>query len=438
VFDVEHFNPVSDHGPEADRRSGPLDPKERLSEVERRAHHDEVLRQTVKIVWEGLPFYREKLERAGLRPQDVHGLEDIPRVPITRKDEPGVSTLGLGTFPLHEARRIFVSPGPMFYASQRRSDPPARRGETPLALALHAMGFREDDIVLNTFSYHLTPGGHGLEEQLTAAGCAVIPAGPQSTEVQVQVLANLPVAGYVGTPTFLKLLCDRADALGIDTRRDWRLRVAFVTAERLSEPLREQLEGRTGATVRQIYGSADRLLPAYECWAARGMHLHPDQILEVLDPETLAPSPVGEPGLVVATVADPKRPLLRFANLDLVALRGDPCPCGRTGPRIDRFVGRVGEATKVRGMFVYPEQLAEIMARHPEIGRWQAIVARGSSGTDDFSLRIELEGPEPDGLRDLVTGEIRSLIRLRSEVEVVPSGTIPEGAPRLDDRRAGP
>jgi phenylacetate-CoA ligase len=420
---------------DATRRSGVLDPKETFSDENRAAHHVEVLRETVGIAWQGVPFYREKLEGASVRPEDVRDLSDIARIPITYKSEPGAGSVGLGAFPLHEAKRIFVSPGPTFYASQRRTDPPPGRGTFPLARALHAMGFRENDIVLNTFSYHLTPGGHGLEEQLMAAGCAVIPAGPHNTDLQAQVLAKLPVAGYVGTPTFLKLLCDKAAELGLDTRNDWKLEVAFVTAERLPEDLRSELEERTGAMVRQIYGSADRLLPAYECWAAEGMHLDPDQITEVLDPERLEPVASGVPGQVVATVADRNRPLLRFCNLDLVTLRDDPCPCGRAGPRVDRVVGRVDESTKVRGMFVYPDQIAEVIARHPEVTRWQAVVSKTASGTDDFTIKVELTDGESDPLRERIAEGIRGLVRLRAEVEVVPPGTIPDDARRLEDLR---
>jgi phenylacetate-CoA ligase len=296
------------------------------------------------------------------------------------------------------------------------------------------MGFRENDIVLNTFSYHLTPGGHGIDDQLAAAGCAVIPAGPQSTDIQAQVLAKLAVTGFAGTPTFLRLLCDKAGELGIDTRSDWSLQVAFVTAEKLPEELRAELEDRTGARVRQIYGSADGLLPAYECWAAQGMHLHPDQILEVLDPETNEPAVIGAPGQVVATVANPNRPLLRFANLDLVELRDDPCPCGRTGPRIARFVGRVDESTKVRGMFVYPEQIAEVMARHPEVRRWQAVVGTADNGTDDLRIKVEPANAAVVPAARIAEG-IRGLVRLRAEIDVVPPGSIPEGAGRLEDHR---
>jgi phenylacetate-CoA ligase len=295
------------------------------------------------------------------------------------------------------------------------------------------MGFRENDIVLNTFSYHLTPGGFGLEEQLTSMGCAVVPAGPQNTEVQVEVLSKLPVTGYVGTPTFLKLLCDKAVETGGDPKSDWSLEVAFVTAEKLSEQMRADLEERTGAMVRQIYGSADGLLPAYECWAAQGMHLHPDQVIEVLDPETHAPVPIGEPGEVVATLPNQNRPLLRFANADLVVMRADPCECGRTGPRIARVAGRVDESTKVRGMFVYPEQIAEVLARHPEVGAWQAIVEKNEKGTDDFRIEVVLTG-DPEGLLDKVAQEIRDHVRLRADIVVV--GSIPEGAKRLDDRRS--
>jgi phenylacetate-CoA ligase len=420
-----------------DRTAGILHPLETVSDDERRAHHLDVLRETVRIALTGVAFLRDKLHGAGIAsPEDVRSLEDLARIPITTKTEAGKAMLGLGAFPLHEAERIFVSPGPHFYASRRRGDAPGERGKTPLALPFHAMGFRENDIVLNTFSYHLTPGGHGLDHQLIAAGCAVIPAGPQSTDVQVQVLAKLEVAGYVGTPTFLKLLCDKADELGIDPLIEWSLRVAFVTAEKLPEELRAELEARTGARVRQIYGSADGLLPAYECWAAEGMHLHPDQILEVLDPGTKEAASLGEPGEVVATVANPNRPLMRFANLDLVSLRDDPCPCGRTGPRIARFVGRADESTKVRGMFVYPDQIAEVIRRFPEVSRWRAVVTKANNGGDDFRVSVELNGDASPDVSDRIAEGIRGLVRLRAEVDVVPAGSIPDDAKRLEDLRA--
>ncbi|MGH2727947.1 MAG: phenylacetate--CoA ligase family protein, partial [Actinomycetota bacterium] len=312
---------------DVNRRTGLLDPNEGLDDNARRTHLWGVLKRTVAICWEGSPHYRAKLEGAGLTPGDITSLDDLTRIPVTSKKEArATTTIGTGTIPLNEARRIYVSPGPMFYASQRRGDPPAQGNKTPVGLAYHAMGFREGDIVLNAFSYHMVAAGAALEEQLNAMGCAVIPAGPQNSELQAEVLSKLPVAGYVGMPNQLKLLCDRADAMGIDTRADWKLQVAFVTAERLTEELRRELEERTGAMVRQIYGSADGLLPAYECWAAKGMHLHPDQILEVLDVGTHEPVPPGIPGEVIATVANPHRPPLRFANLDLVSLRDDPCP----------------------------------------------------------------------------------------------------------------
>ncbi|TML79117.1 MAG: phenylacetate--CoA ligase [Actinobacteria bacterium] len=385
-----------------DRKAGLSSDSEALDDDARRAHQTELLRKTVEVCWESSDFYRGKLEQAGLKPDDIRDIDDLTRIPVTMKKEAMTARAGLGTFPLHEAKRIFVSPGPHFYAAQRRDDPPPVRGQTPLAYAFHAMGFRENDIVLNTFSYHLTPGGFGLEDQLIAMGCAVVPAGPQNTEVQVEILAKLPVTGYVGTPTFLKL---------------------------------PELQERTGAMVRQIYGSADGLYPAYECWAAMGMHLHPDQVIEVLDPETRAPVPAGEPGEVVATVPNPNRPLLRFANADLVVLRDDPCPCGRTGSRIARVAGRADESTKVRGMFVYPDQIAEVMARHPEVQRWQAVVEKNAQGTDDFRVAVEL-GSEAAGLLDKITQELRDHVRLRADVDAVAPGTIAEGAKRLDDRRS--
>lgn len=412
-----------------DRRAGVHDERETLDDGARREYHLTLLKRTIEVCHASSDFYRARLDAAGISADDITSLDDLARIPITTKTEAQQARAGLGTFPLHEARRIFVSPGPHFYASQRRNDPPPQRGETPLALAFHAMGFRENDIVLNTFAYHLSPGGFGLEEQLNTAGCAVIPAGPQNTEVQAQTLAALPVTGYVGTPTFLRLLCDKANEAGIDIANDWSLEVAFVTAERLTEGARAELEARTGAMVRQIYGSADGLLPAYECWAAQGMHLHPDQIFEVLDPETATPVPDGAPGEVVATLPSANRPLLRFANGDLVTLRSDPCPCGRTGARIARFIGRRDEATKVRGMFVYPEQIGATLARHAEVTRWRAVVT--NDGTD--TLRIDVEGADDAGA---LAAELREAIRLRADVVQVPSGTIPENAPRIEDQRS--
>ncbi|MHB8511895.1 MAG: phenylacetate--CoA ligase family protein [Actinomycetota bacterium] len=408
------------------RTTGLGSPLEGLSDEERKAHHATILKDAVRIAWDGVPFYREQLERAGLTPGDISSLDDLPKIPITKKTEAKGLSVGTGTIPLQEARRIYVSPGPHVYASQRRSDPPPERGKTQLALAFHAMGFRENDIVLNTFSYHLTPGGFGIEDQLTAAGCAVIPAGPQSTEVQAQVLAEVPVTGYVGTPTFLKLLCDKSEEIGFKPRDTWKLEVAFVTAEKLTEETRAELEERTGARVRQIYGSADGLLASYECWAAQGMHLHPDQIFEVLDPETNEPSMLGS---VVATVANKNRPLLRFANMDIVEMRDDPCPCGRTGPRIARFVGRLDDATKVRGMFVYAEQIDQVMNRF-EVKRWQAIIDKGPSG-DEFKVLVETEAD----VSNAIASALKDLVRVRADVERVSEGTIPSNAKRLDDRR---
>lgn len=416
-----------------ERTTGYASPLEACGDAERRAHHSQVLRDAVRYAYDGVPHYRAKLDAAGITASDVRGVEDLARIPVTPKTEAQAGGLGTGAVPLHEAKRIFVSPGPIFYASQRRTDPPYQPGRAPLALAFHAMGFREGDIVLNTFSYHLTPGGFGLEEQLTAAGCAVIPAGPQNASTQAQILAGIAVAGYVGTPTFLRNISDAAEEIGIKPRGDWSLQIAFVTAERLTEPMRAELEERTGARVRQIYGSADGLLPAYECWAAQGMHLHPDQITEVLDPQTWEPVVVGEVGAVAATAANPNRPLLRFANMDLVELRDDACPCGRTGPRIARFAGRVGSGTKVRGMFVYPEQIAQAMALHPEVERWQAVISAGAKG-DEFTIRVATPAPG-DALRDKIAEHVRGLVRLRAEIELVEPGAIPADAAPLDDRR---
>jgi len=287
--------------------------------------------------------------------------------------------------------------------------------------------------VQNTFAYHMTPAGFMFDDALRALGCVVIPAGTGQTDLQVRVAADLRATGYTGTPSFLHTLLTRARELG----RQLALEVAFVSAERLPESLREELERDFGLRVLQGYGTADLGMLAYECPEKSGLHLHPEAIVEVLDRETGRPAVPGSPGELIATVFDPAYPLLRFATGDIVVPADDTvCPCGRTAPRIAGIVGRVGDAVKVKGLFVRATQIAEALAAFPEVARFQATVTRaGHQDVLEYILEADVVAADQADYSARAAEALREQVRVRGEVRVVPRGTLADNAPRIDDRR---
>ncbi|MCA1830574.1 MAG: AMP-binding protein, partial [Actinobacteria bacterium] len=322
---------------------------ETMTEGARRAFQESFLGPLVAYCHERSSTYRAKMDEAGVKPESVKTLDDLASIPVTRKAETqDLKFEGIMAVPYNEARRIFVSPGPQFYAYG-----PIPAGINPLLKVYHAVGFRKGDIIVNGFTYHLTPAGITFDESLGEFGCAVVPAGPGNTDVVVDILSKLPVTGYVGTPSFLKIIAERARALGV-APSSFTLEAALTSAESLPDALRAELEETYGCIVRQLYGSADGLLPCFECWAADGMHIPEMMILEIVDPVSGEPLPPGDEGAICASVFNPYRPLLRFLNGDRGVIDAEPCRCGRTALRM-RFRGRIDEAAKVRGMFVYPE-----------------------------------------------------------------------------------
>lgn len=370
---------------------------------------------------------------AGIGSHDVRTWSDLARLPILRKDDLAAIQAadppfgGLNGVAPSALARIFASPGPIY-------DPQGTDGDFwRFREALAAAGFRCGDIVHNTFSYHLTPAGFMFDGALRQLGCTVIPAGTGQTDLQVRVAADLRATGYVGTPSFLHTLLTRSRELG----RPLGFEVAFVSAERLPESLRTELETDHGLRVLQGYGTADLGMIAYECPEKNGMHLHPDAIVELLDRETGGPAAPGEPGEVVVTVFEPSYPLLRFATGDIAAMApAGACPCGRTAPRIAGIVGRVGDAVKVKGMFVRASQIDEVARTVPEIARWRAVVTR-ESHQDRLVYEIEPSAGAtiPESLTEHLAERLRDHVKVRGEVVVVPAGTLPEGARKIDDRR---
>jgi phenylacetate-CoA ligase len=299
---------------------------------------------------------------------------------------------------------------------------------------MYAADFRRGDIVLNTFAYHLTPAGSMCDEGLAAIGCVVIPMGGGNTDTQVQVLRHVQVTGYVGTPGFLHTILQRAEETGIAPLRDLSLEVAFVSGGMLPESLRGLMRREYGVTVTQAYASADLGLIAYECQERAGMHVAEDLIGQIADPETGLPVADGMAGEVVVTTFNKVYPLVRFGTGDLSVLNPVPCRCGRTTPRLTRILGRADDVTKIRGMFVHPSQLDAVIGEAPEVSRYQLVVRR-KGFEDDLTLRVEVAGDSRNLIARL-EGRVKEAIKLRSRVEVVPSGTLDPDGKKISDERA--
>jgi phenylacetate-CoA ligase len=368
---------------------------------------------------------------AGVNGADVQSRADLARLPLIRKsDLPELQRAeppfgGLVSTALGAVTRVFSSPGPIF-------DP---EGAGPdwwrFARALYAAGFRRGDWVHNAFSYHFTPAGFMVDSGARALGCTVFPAGVGQTELQVQTIARLRPQGYAGTPSFLKILCQRADALGMDISC---LAKALVSAEALPRSLREDM-GRRGIRVLQCYASADLGLIAYESPALEGLIVDEGVIVEIVQPGTGDPVPDGEVGEVVVTTLNPDYPLIRFATGDLSAVLPGRSPCGRTNQRIRGWMGRADQAVKVRGMFVHPAQVAEILRRYPQVRRARLVVDRDEAGNDRMILQCELAaGAQAAGLLDALTGTLRDVTGLRGEAALCRPEELPNDGKVIDDR----
>jgi len=417
------------------RTTGYFDPIEAMPVEERRDYEGARLQAIVQYAYAHSKGTKTRFDEAKVRPQDLQTPEDLRRLPVLKKSElvdqqkqalPFGDLLGV---PLEEIRRIYISPGPIYDPEGR--DP----GYFGMGRALYAAGFRKGDLVQNCFAYHFTPGGMMMDNGLSLVGCLVIPAGTGNSELQARVMRDLPVAGYVGTPSFLMVIALKAEELGFDVKKDLALEIAFVGGEMLPESLRSALEEKLGILVRQGYGTAELGAVAYECSYASGMHICEEVLVEIVDQETGEPKGPGEAGEVVVTAFNKVYSLIRFGTGDLSAFVEEPCPCGRTSKRLLRILGRTGEATKVRGMFVHPRQVEEIVGRFPAITRWEVVVDR-KGYQDEMIFRIELkEGVDQAPLLALLQKTIRDLLKLRAEIEVVPANTLLETQGKIVDLR---
>jgi phenylacetate-CoA ligase len=260
--------------------------------------------------------------------------------------------------------------------------------------------------------------------------------GVGNTEQQVNVLKNLKANAFCGTPSFLLNIAEKAEEMGLDLKKDLYLRVGFVAAEMLPESLRSKLEENFGMIIRQAYGTADVRCLGYECVKKNGMHVPDDKIVEIVDPETSKPLGPGKMGEIVATTFNRVYPLIRFGTGDLSILTETACPCGRTSSRLIKIMGRVDQATKVKGLFIHPGQVNEVALKHPQIEKCQVVVTRREH-KDEMTFRIELkeERSQPEKLKEEIEKSIRDVTKVRGEVQFVPRGTIPEGTKKIEDQR---
>jgi phenylacetate-CoA ligase len=364
---------------------------------------------------------------AGIDAQAVTSRAALARLPVLRKSDLGALQQaappfgGFNVTPPGKARRLLMSPGPIFEPEGHGDDPAGG------ARVLFAAGFRAGDIVHNSFSYHLTPGGFMLEGAAHALGCAVIPAGPANTEQQLEAIAHLRPSGYLGTPDFLKILLDTADKAGRDVTC---LKRGLVSGAALPPSLRQELE-RRGVAVLQCYATAELGFIAYESEAREGMILNESLILEIVRPGTGDCLPAGEVGEVVVTSFNPDYPMIRLATGDLSAILPGASPCGRTNTRIRGWLGRADQTTKIKGMFVHPGQVAEIARRHPELGRLRLVVTRAQEH-DAMILLAECREP---GAADQVRETLAAITKLHGEVKLVDPGTLPNDGKVIADER---
>lgn len=370
---------------------------------------------------------------ANVEPASVTDRETLSRLPLLRKSvlkelqSKSPPFGGMATSAAGALGRIFMSPGPIFEPEGYADD------WWRSARALYAAGFRRGDIVHNTFAYHLTPGGWILDAGARALGCAVIPAGPGNTEQQIEAIAHLKPTAYIGVPDYLKILLDKAKEAG---RPAQSFKRALVSGGALFPSLRQEYRER-GIAVSQAYATADLGMIAYESAApdgsVTGMIVDEGMIIEIVRPGTSDPVSDGEVGEVVVTSFNRDYPMIRLATGDLSAVLPGISPCGRTNMRIRGWLGRADQTAKVKGMFVHPEQIAEIAKRHPELGRLRLVVSRAGE-QDVMTLRAECDAQDAT-LESAVAETLQTVTKMKGDVQLTTPGSLPNDGKIIADER---
>lgn len=414
-----------------------FDEQETMSPEGRYRYFEDKLAELVPHAYEHAPAVKSMMDKAGVRPEDIRTVKDLHKLPITRKtdllelqkENPPFG--GILTIPVDEVERVFISPGPVY-----EIQPSSIKF---FAHSFWAAGFRKGDVVINTFTYHMSPAGILFHEGIRDCGATVVVAGTGNTDLQVQIIKDLKVTGFVGTPSFLMTVINRAGELGYDVKKDLHIKKAWFTGEMLAPSLRATFEGDYGIDNYQAYAVTE---PggciAHECYCKSGMHFTDAYIAEVIDPETgkhVNPGEIGE--IVVTPIYSPEWGLLRFGTGDLSSYTTEPCPCGRTSSRMTGVVGRTGDAVKVRGMFVVAKQAEQAITASGEISRFQIIVGRRQH-RDEMTLKLELKDRNYDKakLAEGINKKFQDICRIKlDKIEFVEPGTIHDDKQGIIDER---
>jgi phenylacetate-CoA ligase len=414
-----------------------LDALETRAPAEREAALLAALPAQIAHAQQNAPAFAEFLR--GINAASITSRDALATLPVVRKTEllekqkasraaggsvfGGFSAVAYG----HQMPRVFSSPGPIYQPEGARSD------YWRMARAIAAAGFKSGELIHNCFSYHFTPAGSMMETGAHALGCTVFPGGIGQTEQQVQAMAELQPAGYIGTPSFLKIIIEKAAEMGVPLPS---VKKALVSGEAFPPSLRDWLTAK-GVDAYQCYATADVGLIAYETSARQGLVVDEGVLIEIVRPGTGDPVPAGEVGELVITTLNLDYPLIRFGTGDLSAILGGPCPTGRTNQRIKGWMGRADQTTKVRGMFVHPGQVAEVVKRFPEIIRARLVV-EGEMANDRMTLHVEATasaGAE-EAFKARIAEVIRDVTKLRSDVQWAAPGTLANDGKVIEDARS--
>ncbi len=398
---------------------------------------DQRIRDLVVHAYAHAPAVRERLDQAGVTPADIQSAADLAKIPVLSKDAlvdlqrahppfGGLLTVDPATLP-----RIYISPGPIYDPQPEPDAENAGYALTPF----RAVGFGSGDRVLNTFMYHLTPAGLLIDNALRALGATVIPSGPGNTELQIMMMAALQVTGYVGTPSFLAIILDKAAEMGIP-KEAVTIKKALFSAEPYTPGQRARFEGDYGMATTSAYGTADLGFMGYTKAGEPGFCLTPNIYMQICDPETGALVEQGHVGEIVVTTFNKSYPLIRFGTGDLGALAPEADPNGDGSQQLLGLFGRSGDAIKVRGMFLHPNQILAAMSRIDAVKAAQAVITRDDN-RDVVTIRVELK-PDHDSaqVEDAVKAYVQSMARLRVDVvEIVPTGGIDPTQRAIKDER---
>jgi len=411
--------------------------RETMNWEKRRSELFEKFRHILQHAYQHSTAYKEIFRSKGIEPADIRGIEDLEKIPILRmhhlveRQKRDMPFGGFETVDSAQIGRIYINPGLIWQPGE------SEYKDTSWAEALCGVGFKAGDRIINTFNYHMWPIGLMLDESARMIGATVIPTGVGNTLMQVRIMHMLKVTGFMGTPSFVMTLAQRAESMGLHLKKDGFLETALVSAEMLSESLRSRMERRLEIAVRQVYGTVFLGCIGYECPFLGGLHVPDNILVEVVDPQTGKQVEPGHPGEIVATAFNLSYPMIRMATGDLSVLGRESCPCGRTGPMLKRILGRIDQATKVRGTFIHPWQADEVVSRYPEVFKYQVVITQ-KDHKDSMTFVVELkeEIVRPEVLCARMERDIKELLTVKGDVQIVPRGTIPDLHKKIEDKRA--